>query len=417
MPGGSARSSGASGEADAHDRYGGPMGAGMKTFAIEASPQSLLARARQQTAITDIVDTAIEERLSRFTASLNAEAQLSESGAAAMEQRLMRLLRNRLRMLRDLRAHPEILEPPLPRPIFMTGAPRTGSTKLHKMLAAGGDFRFIRGWQGLNPALRSGVRGEDPAERIAESDAYAQWLDVHAPQARIVHEFSSQEPDEDSLLFEHCLHAPYLAAFVFMPSYAMWYVQQDPRENLAFVKQGLQYLRWQFHDGDTTPWILKCPAYLGSEPLLAELFPDASFITTNRDPMSTMSSAASLCSSYQRAYSDVNRDAVLGPMMVHGFGMAMQAHLAGRDRHPQIAMLDIGYTELTRDALTAVERIYAHVGMPLSPQARAAMLEWEQQNQQHRHGVHRHSLASYSLDPAAVESLFGDYIRRFGACF
>ena len=163
--------------------------------------------------------------------------------------------------------------------------------------------------------------------------------------------------------------------------------------------------------------MLKSPAYLGQEPLLAEIFPDAVFITTNRNPVDTMSSAASLCSSYQQAYSDADRDAFLGPMMLAGFGMAMQQHLAARAQHPQLRFLDIGYAELTQHAQQSVQNVYAYLGMSLSAEARDAMLQWEQANQQHKQGVHRHRLEHYSLTPEMVQGYFGDYIDRFASRF
>jgi hypothetical protein len=68
--------------------------------------------------------------------SFNTEAELNKSGAEGMEALIRRVLRNRLRMQRDLRNHPEISEQKIERPLILTGAGRTGSTKLHKMLWA-----------------------------------------------------------------------------------------------------------------------------------------------------------------------------------------------------------------------------------------------------------------------------------------
>src|SRR5262249_34118543 len=67
---------------------------------LDLTGEQLLAQARHDTGI-DIDDVDIVERLDRLTASLNSDAKLSEVGANAMQKRLLRILRNRLRMLRD----------------------------------------------------------------------------------------------------------------------------------------------------------------------------------------------------------------------------------------------------------------------------------------------------------------------------
>ena len=117
------------------------------TFEITSSARQLMAKARAATGI-DILDSAIEVPLAQLLKSLNAEAQLTEDGARAFEKRLLRVLNNRLRMERDFRNHPEINDQKIIRPLIMTGAARTGSTKLAKLFSASGDFLYFTCWQG-----------------------------------------------------------------------------------------------------------------------------------------------------------------------------------------------------------------------------------------------------------------------------
>ena len=142
----------------------------MKYFSLASSALQLLAKARELTGLTNIIDTSIEERLHKFVHALNTEAQLSEGGATRMERHLLLVLGNRLRMLRDFQQHPEIEEQKIVRPVIMTGAARTGSTKLQKMIAATGDFNYLPCWQGISLSLLSGKRDEAAAERIRIAD-------------------------------------------------------------------------------------------------------------------------------------------------------------------------------------------------------------------------------------------------------
>jgi phosphohistidine swiveling domain-containing protein len=98
-------------------------------------------------------------------------------------------------MLRDSKQHPEMSEQEIVAPIVLTSLPRTGSTKLHKMLAASGDFLFLAAWQGFSLGLRTGNRGKHPAPRIRESDKYDRWFKARAPEGKRIHDYSTLEPD------------------------------------------------------------------------------------------------------------------------------------------------------------------------------------------------------------------------------
>ena len=385
----------------------------MQTYPIEHTAPQLMARAREITGI-DIIDTDIEEALTRLVAALNTEAELTAAGAQGLGARLLNILCNRLRMQRDLAAHPEIAEQPIVRPHFLTGAGRSGSTKLHKLLAASGDFKYLRFWQQYNPALRSGRRDEDPAPRIEEAEQFIAWFDERSPQARLIHEYSALEPEEETFLFDH---SRFLINFCIthasVPSYMQWCMGQDMAQQLQFLKRCLQYLQWQFHENDERPWLLKNPLYCGMEPLLQQIFPDAVFVATHRDPAARVSSSAGLTVCMQKACSDADRRQLAGPIMFEFMAMAANQYLAGRDAFPDVRILDIGYRELTKTAEAVAEKVYAFAGRPLSETARQAMRHWEAQNVQHKHGVYQHSLEDYGLNEAMVAEKFRAYTDRF----
>ncbi|MET0657717.1 MAG: sulfotransferase [Steroidobacteraceae bacterium] len=383
---------------------------------IDLSAPDLMAKARAETGI-DLVDAEVEEPLKHLLQALNTEAKLSGRGAAAMTERILRILRNRLRMQRDIAAHPEILEQKIVRPVILTGAGRTGSTKLHKLLASSGDFLHLPFWRGHSLSLITGDRNEDPAARIREADEYVRWFDAHAPQARSIHPFDTFEPEEETLIFEHGNFGGYMIAFAFVPSFIQW-TGQHAMAHYAFLKRGLQYLQWQFHADDERRWLLKTPMHFGMEPVLAQVFPDATFVATHRDPLTTLASQASLPTHYYRAYSDAEWARALGPMMLELQTLGMQAFLGGRKDLPQLPTLDIAYSATTRDALSVAERIYNHAGMSgPSDRARAAMRKWENENAQHKHGVHSYSLESFGLDEDTVKNRFREYREQFGHCF
>ena len=209
-----------------------------------------------------------------------------------------------------------------------------------------------------------------------------------------------------------------MMAFVFAPEYIQWYMSRAQLpEDFAFLKRGLQYLQWQFNDGKPRPWVLKNPVYPGFEPLLASLFPDAALVTTHRAPQSILPSGISLLHYYHQAYSDASHREQLSTMLFEGHAMVLQAHLAARDANPQLNILDVGYSETIGDAEHVVDKIYAHAGMKLSPQVQQRLRNWENENRQHKHGVHSYTLEEFSLTQQMVNEKFKFYTDRFGAIF
>jgi Sulfotransferase family len=389
----------------------------MTAYQLNSSAQQLLTKARDITGI-NIVDSGIEEVLGKFVQALNTEAQLSEGGVMRMGKHILLVLCNRLRMMRDFKSHPEIEAQKIERPIIMSGAARTGSTKLHKMLAATGDFNYLKCWEGVSLSLLSGNRDEDPAERICVADEHIKMFNDHAPKAKLIHEFSTFEPEEDNLMLAHRFLGQYMMAFVFVPEYIQWYMTtRDLREDYQFLKQAMQYHQWQFNDGNSKRWVLKNPTFTGFEPLVATVFPDAAFVATHRTPHHILPSGISLLHYYNQAYSDVSRKEQLGMMLYEGHAMTLQAQIAGRDADPKSDFLDIGYSETVNKAENAIEKIYAHAGMTLSVQARQRLHDWEKENRQHKLGVHSYTLEDFSITAEIVDAKYKFYIDRFGAIF
>ncbi|NDH39900.1 MAG: hypothetical protein EBY45_05675, partial [Gammaproteobacteria bacterium] len=81
------------------------------------SASQMLTLAQQETGI-DYDDGAILPALQKLVDSFNADGNPHEQGAQMLHQRVLRSLKNRVRMGRDFKAHPEIFDQRIARPIF-----------------------------------------------------------------------------------------------------------------------------------------------------------------------------------------------------------------------------------------------------------------------------------------------------------
>ncbi len=63
--------------------------------------------------------------------------------------------------------------------------------------------------------------------------------------------------------------------------------------------------------------------------------------------------------------------------------------------------------------ISVVEQIYAHCGLTLSDQRKAALVEHRSNNPQAKHGEHRYSLGEFGLENAAIRAHYAAYEGEF----
>jgi hypothetical protein len=371
---------------------------------IALSVDQLMARSREITGI-DRVDHDAVDGLTRLHRALNEESCLHERGAQAQQQKLLRLLCNRLRMQRDFARHPEIAEEPIEAPVFVIGMARSGTTKTQKRLAASGDFNFLPFWQNYNPALFGGGRDESPQARIDEADRYCRWFDELSPATKTGHSFETHEPEEETTLTEGCFRTVSFMGYSEIPGYVQW-AAQDPLPMFEFLRDSLRYLHWQGLASRSRRWLLKAPIYYGLEPLLLRVFPDAKLVMTHRSPLQTVPSSCRLIELFHQPF---EQKPVQAAMLEPGFAMQMTAHLELR-RQGAFRTLDVRFDDTVGAMDAVVERIYRHVGLPLSDASRRRMQDWERTHPMHGKGEFRYSLEEYGLNRAQIERDFSGYI-------
>jgi hypothetical protein len=126
--------------------------------------EDIIAKARAATGLSDLGDPSAREGLERLVLASNQEARLSEVGAQRWEANLVDTLANRLRIVDHLARHPELLERPVDRPLFVFGLPRTGTTLTINLLSADPARRCLMRWEALHsaPPANAGELRSDP---------------------------------------------------------------------------------------------------------------------------------------------------------------------------------------------------------------------------------------------------------------
>ncbi len=377
------------------------------------SADHLLSDAREVARLTDFGDLTFAEGLEVLVGSVNAEAGLSADNEAVLSAELIRVLVNRLRMQAGITAHPEILDEPLLPPVFITSLPRTGSTKLHRMLAATGAFNSLPFWMSYNIAPMPG-EGEP---RIEAAERHLQWIYDTAPLYQRMHPQYACEVEEELSLLDMGFNSLYRwAAFLNVPTYIEWVLGRDGVAAFRDLRLMLQYLQWQHYRGLGRRWVLKTPSLFGWEGAYAQTFPGTDYIVTHRHPVQTWPSVCSLFAGVRSLYNDTPLDELRtqgGAVMLHNFSQGLQGHLAWRAAYPAAKVLDVRFEEVVGDESKLVRRVLDWLGLPFTDRAAADLDAWLRMDATRGHTAHSGTCEDFGLTPAVVEHGLAGYLDRY----
>lgn len=376
-------------------------------------PNDLLADASKATGLTDFGPDDFREAFLVLVEGLNKDAGIAADRHDHLYKRLQRLLINRLWFAKDLTEHPEILDEDLRTPVVISSLPRTGSTKLHRMLAATGDFQTLPFWQVNMPSRIPGEPDGGVDKRIAQTRAYEKWMYEVSPDVLTGHPMFTEAAEEDQWLMEQSFRHPVLFGLFESSHYLQWLMQADMAPSFSYLKSQLKYLQWQFRQGEPKPWLLKSPTHFGSEQALQGIFASMKIITTHRHPARCMPSIASTAMAARKIHSDKDSRAEMAPGLIGMFSMASTAHMAWRDANPAIPLLDIGFSDVRDDGISVAGQAYDFLGMKLSDDAIANMRQWEADNTREKHGRASYTLEEYQMNEDVINQAFAQYIDRF----
>jgi hypothetical protein len=376
---------------------------------------ALCAEARARTGLEDFGDDHFREPLRRLLRSLADEARLSPAGVTSQRERVLGSLVTRLSAEALIARHAEILDEEIRAPLVIVGPTRSGTTRLHRLLAVDPRHFAVLWWENRSPVPdpRSDWRREDPRIREARDEVRA--VLTAAPELESIHPWDPEGPDEDALLCEHAFLSYVPESSVHVPSYRDWMQDQDLTPAYEFLARMLRILQWQKKQrGERGErWVLKTPQHLGFLPALCTVFPDARILQTHRDPLDAVPSAASMYSTLWRLSCDEVDPTVVGRQVRDRLELDLERCRAFRAGEPAERFQDIWFDDMQRDALFQLERIYAWLGTPFLAETRRGLEAWLVENAREKRPPHRYTLEEFGLDEQDLRSRFADYRTRF----
>lgn len=377
----------------------------------------LLAEARAELGLADggISDFGGDdflEPLDVLLPALEQEAELTVIGRWITRRFLLRFLEVRLQLAAYVRDDPGVLDEEIREPLFVTGAPRTGTTILHALLAQDPANRVPEGWELLRP-----VPPPDPATfasdaRIPLADRELRLPGEVAGELDAIHVYRGRMHKECVSSMSFSLRSEEFTARYHVPSYVDWLQHCDLRPAYEMHKVVLQVLQRRYHD---VQWVLKSPIHLHALPTLLAVYPDARLAITHRDPLTVLASVTSLIATLRWAHSDRVDFAEIGAYHEALYlsdldGLATQCDDGTLDPS---RVHHVHYAAFMQDQLGELESLYAALGRDLPPATVAAMREYLTSRPKDKHGAHSYSFDDLGLDRDVERGRFARYQARF----
>ncbi len=389
-----------------------------ETLEIELTPQSILQQAREETGLDDYGSEDFLPRLSLLCDEWSSDEGLVNLGRLSLRNKLLQHAKSRLLIQDVLSRHPEIHDVEIVAPIIVAGLPRSGTTHLLNLMAADSRLRALPLWESYEPVPQPGeartADGLDP--RYERCEFQWQMMQSMSPLLAAMHPMNPDHIHEELELM-----GPDFASYNYewlsvSPRWRDHYYATDQTPHYEYMKTVLKILTWQ--DGDTsgknTRWVLKCPQHLEQLTVLQQVFPDATFAITHRDPVSVIQSAVTMLAYGQR----ISRRAV-GLQNLIEYWTARIEHLlracvADRDSLPAEQSIDVPFDEFMADDLAMVAKIYALARLEMTSQSRQELQAFLDAHPRGKHGRVVYNLREdFNVEPAAIREQFAFYFDRF----
>lgn len=357
-------------------------------WTLAAKPHGVEAGAAEQggRSAQDVAD--FRERFARMLAAVEAEADLNPLGKTMAWGQMSRVVKNRLALGKLWRERPALLETPLAPPVIVIGHMRSGTTRIHKLLAADPAFSHTRYCDAYHPVpARLGLNRLVSAIELAMLGALNPWM-------QSIHPMAPAAVEEELAWISAALHHSIYESQWHIPGYSAWSEARDPAPIYHELKRMLQT------DAATRglagkPRVMKVPAFAEDLATLLAQFPDARLVLAEREHEAVLKSAVSLAANQMAVQSDTCDLARIEARWRHKIALR-ETRIAAALSNWQGPVARLTFDDLNADWESAMRRCYADLGLTLTPAALAAMRAVMAASADGHHHAHREQLARFA---------------------
>lgn len=368
----------------------------------------LIEQAQRDTGLSRFDSDSFREGLEVLIRDLN-RSERPESATERIKSGIVAALANRLKSTAYLDQHPQLLQRPVTRPVFVFGVPRTGTTLLSNLLAADPARRSPLTWEIDDPVPppSSATLYSDP-RALARLEMERKMLAAR-PEMGKYYRNSAIYPNECMFFINSDFKALVWESRGKLREYRDWLFQADLTSTYQYHKRFLQLLQAEAPG----VWNLKQPSHALWLETLLKVYPDARLVWTHRDPLTATGSFCSLISLSHQAFMGRIDTQWLGENCSYQAVLHAERIMDARERLGEDRVIDVHYADLMRRPLETMRQLYQALGDAFTPQAEASMKAWLDDNPQDKFGRHEYKLAQYGLTPDGLRGRFERYLSRY----
>jgi hypothetical protein len=386
----------------------------MSEFDDVTTPDDILILAGERTGLTELESDSWRDGLAIMINELNTSPAFTPYGRQRILDDATNALVRRLQVHDYIASHPDVLDAPVERPLFVLGMPRTGTTVISYLLDQDPGRRSLLHWECVHPippASPDTLRTDPRCLRLLEEQTKMLEM-VTAAKMALPHWEDADGPTEDMFIHNQEFKGLSWDSFLATSRYAEWlFDEADMTSTYEYQKRYLQVLQ------STAPgtWSLKMPSHSVHIDALLKTFPDARLIWAHRDPYKATGSLANLWK--------LPKGMTLHPEHIDLEDMGRQAMcqmkyhverpLRARDRIGDERFFHMYYSEMMRDPMDVMRRIYDWADDSLTPDVEARMQSWLAEHPQDRYGVNSYNLDQYALTIEKLKPTFAEYLDAF----
>ncbi|HSG62236.1 MAG TPA: sulfotransferase [Pseudomonadales bacterium] len=330
---------------------------------------------------------------------------------------------NAICFLLDYLLFPSLWRQQVVSPVFVIGHARSGSTLIHRLLAADAQrFSYFRYWETKCPsllqkhlvrclaALDRGWLGGFFNARIKA------WDEKTFGPFRHIHDMSLWHSEEDQFVMQSAFVSQQWAMTTpLMDTIDLFHVDHFPE----YKRQ-----RWMHHykecvkrqllfNGGNKIHLSKNPVMSGWVQSILDTFPDAKIAVVVRNPMECIPSVLKLLEGSWRAKGW--HKAAYRPSTQRMIDISLETFThpaAVLARAENTASIRIDYQQLVKEPAAVVHQVYACFDYDMSPDHAAFLAQLQQRETKHKTHF-TYQLSDYPITVARIEEALGDFFDEF----
>jgi len=309
-------------------------------------------------------------------------------------------------------------------PVFVVGHARSGTTLAHRLLCGDERFSTFRYYELMLPSLTE--------KKLVRAGA---WLDrtllggrlekrLQAWEARKfgptqhIHKMGLAIPEEDDLIFQSsCASGFWMTKLPYLGELDFFHVDRRPaasrRRLMGYYRECVR--RQLYLNGADKIHISKNPTWCGRVETLIEIFPDARFVVPYRNPYETIPSLLKLMHVSWKRGGNMDQAKIRESTRVMT-DLSYEHYVLPEEvlaRHPATRRAIIDYRELVSAPRATIEKVYADLGIAMTPQMSAFLAAEEARARKHE-TEHRYSLGEFGLEQQEIRRRLAPLFERFG---